>query len=118
MVYVSFTSENLAVPEGTRVNKYTVKQGARPFPTGSTVYRLESEAPIDSGLRGVVQHLHYTTLDERTDLVKRSRAELLPSPDVTAVLIPIRKSEDWWALAHDKRGEHFHKKHTPIGSPY
>jgi chlorite dismutase len=118
MVYVSFTSENLAVPEGTRVNKYAVKQGAGPFPTGSTVYRLESEAPIDSGLRGVVQHLQYTTFDERTDLVKRSRTELPPSPDMTAVLSPIRKSEEWWAMAHDQRGEHFHKKHTPIGAPY
>jgi chlorite dismutase len=117
MVYVSFT-ENLVVPEGSRVNKYTVKQGAGLFATGSILFRIESETPIESGLRGVVQHLHYTTLDERTDLVKRSRTELPPSPDMTAVLIPIRKSEDWWALAHDQRGEHFHKKHTPIGSPY
>lgn len=118
MVYVSFTSDDLAVPEGSRVNTYRVKQGAGPFPTGSTVYRIESEAPIDSGLRGVVQHLHYTTLEERTDLVKRSRAELPASPEMTAVLSPIRKSDEWWALAHDQRSEHFHKKHTPIGAPY
>lgn len=115
MVYVSFTTDRL---EGSRVNKYAVNQGAGAFPTGSTVYRIESETPIESGLRGVVQHLHYTTLDERTDLVKRSRAELPPSPDVTAVLIPIRKSEEWWAMAQDQRGEHFHKKHTPVGAPY
>jgi chlorite dismutase len=115
MTYVSFTSDNL---EGSRVDKYAVIQGAGSFPSGSTVYRIESETPLDSGLRGVVQHLHYTTLDERTDLVKRSRLELPPSRDVTAVLIPIRKSEDWWALAHDQRGEHFHKNHTPIGALY
>lgn len=118
MTYVSFTSDSITPPAGARVNTYRVKQGAGPFPTGSTVYRIESDTPIGSGLRGVVQHLHYTTLDQRTDLVKRSRTELPPSPDMTAVLSPIRKSEDWWAMAHDQRGEHFHKKHTPIGSPY
>lgn len=118
MVYVSFTSESITAPDGARVNKYTVKDGTGTFPTGVTVQRIESEAPLETGLRGVVQHLHYTTLDERTDLVKRSRAELPPSPEMTAVLIPIRKSEEWWAMAHDQRGAHFHQKHTPVGAPY
>jgi chlorite dismutase len=117
-LYVNFTSDEVPVPPGARVNEYEVKTGARLFPTGTTVRRIESETQIDTGLRGVVQHLHYTNLDERTDLVTRSRAELPPSPDTTAVLIPIRKSAEWWALAHDQRAAYFHKQHTPIGAPY
>ena len=110
MVHVNFVEGALpALPEGARVNEY--KTGS-----GSTMYRIESETLFEAGLRGVVQHLHYTTLEERTDLTARSRAEL--APGATAVLIPIRKSAAWWALAHDQRGEHFHRRHTPIGAPY
>ncbi len=118
MLFVSFTSEDVTPPEDARVSEYMVKNGAGPFPTGLSLKRIESATQIPSGLQGVVQHLHYTTLDERTDLVTRSRTELPPSPEMTAVLIPIRKSEAWWAMAHDQRGEHFHKAHTPIGAPY
>lgn len=79
--------------------------------------RVESSALLDAGLRGVVQHLHYTTLEERADLTARSRAELAPS-GTTAVLIPMRKSAAWWQLAQDQREAHFHAAHTPIGAPY
>jgi chlorite dismutase len=110
MIYVNFVEDKLpALPPGARVNEYKTEKGA-------TMYRIESEALFEAGLRGVVQHLHYTTLDERTDLVTRSRTELAPGN--TAVLIPIRKSAEWWAMAHDQRGEHFHKKHTPTGAAY
>ncbi|MEP6963827.1 MAG: chlorite dismutase family protein, partial [Acidobacteriota bacterium] len=49
----------------------------------------------------------------------RSRTELTPG-DTTAVLIPIRKSAQWWQMAHDERGHHFHGEagHTAIGAPY
>ena len=110
MLYVNFIEGALpTLPEGARVTEYRTA-------SGSTMFRVESETLFEAGLRGVVQHLHYTTLPERTDLTARSRSEL--APGATAVLIPIRKSADWWALAHDQRGEHFHKHHTPIGSPY
>jgi chlorite dismutase len=110
MVYVNFISGELpALPAGARVNEYQTVDGL-------AMYRIESETLFESGLRGVVQHLHYTTLAERTDLTARSSTEL--PAGVTAVLIPIRKSAEWWAMAHDQRGEHFHKKHTPIGAPY
>jgi len=110
MVYVNFVSGELPeLPPEARVNEYKAADG-------STWRRIESETFFESGLRGVVQHLHYTTQDERTGLTARSRAEL--GSGATAVLIPIRKSAEWWAMAHDQRGEHFHKKHTPIGAPY
>jgi len=110
MTYVNFVSGEVPpLPPGARVNEYRSVDG-------STWCRIESETLFDAGLCGVVQHLHYTTLDERTDLTARSRAELAAGS--TAVLIPIRRSAEWWAMAHDQRGEHFHKKHTPIGAPY
>ena len=110
MFYGNFIEGALpALPPGARVNEYRTL-------TGSTMFRVECETSFDAGLRGVVQHLHYTTLEERTDLTARSRTEL--APGATAVLIPIRKSPEWWALAHDQRGAHFHQHHTPIGAPY
>lgn len=110
MLYVNFVQDFLPdLPDGARVNEYRTE-------IGQTMFRIESDTLFEAGLRGVVQHLHYTTLDERTDLTTRSRTELPPGN--TAVLIPIRKSSEWWALAHDQRGEHFHKRHTPVGAPY
>lgn len=110
MVYVNFVPNYLPpLPEGARTNEYRTEDG-------SAMYRIESDTLFEAGLRGVVQHLHYTTLDERTDLTARSCAELVPG--ATAVLIPIRKSKEWWALAHDQRSEHFHQCHTPVGAPY
>lgn len=110
MLYVNFVSGELpALPPGARVNSYATADG-------STWHRIESETLFESGLRGVVQHLHYTSLEERADLTARSRAEL--APGATAVLIPMRKSAEWWALAHDQRAAHFHQRHTPTGAPY
>jgi len=121
MIYVNFISGDVpALPAGSRVNEYRVDAvvGSGPFQPGSTMRRVESDSLWEGGLRGVVQHLHYTTLEERTDLAERSRAELPPAADTIAVLIPIRKSPEWWQLAQDQRGDHFHKSHTPIGAPY
>jgi hypothetical protein len=72
---------------------------------------------------GLPQHLQYTTSQEKTDLGKRSRAELLAGKATVAVIIPIRKSAAWWALPHDERNAYFHKKgdkigHTAIGAKY
>jgi hypothetical protein len=99
---------------------------------GSTIVRLETAAKLPAAaeakmprllLQGVPQHLQYTTKEQRDDLAKRSRAELPPSPDTVAVIIPIRKSAAWWALPHDERQAHFQKKgdkigHTAIGAKY
>jgi chlorite dismutase len=52
-----------------------------------------------------------------------SRPEFPASKDTIAVVIPIRKSAAWWALAHDERSVHFQqtegkKGHTAVGAPY
>src|SRR5207244_12562372 len=60
---------------------------------------------------------------QRDELAKRSRTELPPSKDTVAVVIPIRKSAAWWALAQDERAAYFQKRedqkgHTAIGAEY
>lgn len=103
---------------------------------GSSVVRIESSVPIslfkDSSrlgsssliqFHGVTHHLHYTSDAQRQELDKRSILELEPSQHTTAVLIPIRKSEEWWKLAQDQRQAHFektggHEGHTGIGLKY
>src|SRR5207302_1738674 len=72
---------------------------------------------------GVPQHLQYTSGPQRDDLNRRARAELPPSKDTRAVLIPIRKSAAWWAMPHDQRHAYFQKRdgqlgHTAIGAAY
>jgi hypothetical protein len=74
-------------------------------------------------LWGVVQHLHYTGRNERLDLDARSRPELAPSDQTLAVVIPIRKSPDWWNLTQDERQKFFHRQadregHIATGARY
>jgi hypothetical protein len=99
---------------------------------GSIVVRVETAARLAPladakvpGLlfQGVPQHLQYTSKAQRDDLNRRARPELPPSKDTVAVVIPIRKTAAWWALAHDERQAHFQKKggklgHTAIGAEY
>ena len=99
--------------------------------TGSSFIRIESAAKLPALanatpkllFQGVPQHLQYTSGEQRTDLTKRSRAELPPGKDTIAVIIPIRKNKDWWALPTDERMAYFQKKgdkvgHTAIGAKY
>jgi hypothetical protein len=97
---------------------------------GSTLVRVETAAKLASSgeakvptllLQGVPQHLEYMTNTQRDKL--SSRPEFPPSKNTIAVVIPIRKSAAWWALAHDERSVHFQqtegkKGHTAIGAPY
>jgi hypothetical protein len=99
---------------------------------GSTIVRVETAAKLPAVaeaqlpallLQGVPQHLQYTSKEQKDDLDKRSRAELPPSKDTVAVIIPIRKSAAWWTLPQDERQAHFQKKgdkigHTAIGANY
>lgn len=70
-------------------------------------------------LDGVVSHLRYAT---RRDVDSLRPTELpLSRPEATrAVLIPIRKSAAWWALAQDERDEIFaaRSRHSAIGLAY
>jgi hypothetical protein len=65
-------------------------------------------------LRGVVGNMRYTTRGELDALV--ARQEPLGRPQATrAALIPVRKSEEWWALAQDKRRSIFEERSRHIG---
>jgi hypothetical protein len=69
---------------------------------------------------GMIQHLHYTTAEQRRELLSCSRQAPPPGEDTMAVVIPIRKSKAWWDLAQDERQAHFRKgdRHTAIGLGY
>lgn len=70
-------------------------------------------------LKGVVSSLRYTTRAEAVDLLARSEG-LGRLSSTRAVLIPIRKSPAWWALAQDERREIYEEqsRHTSIGMKY
>ena len=66
-----------------------------------------------------IQQLHYTGREEREELKVQSSQGSGPC----AVIIPIRKSEAWWAMAQDERQSFFTaskrgRGHTAIGFPY
>jgi chlorite dismutase len=92
------------------------------LPATSTITRIEGEAfaePADARwvLRGVRSHERYTERVEKDRLVMIQ--EGLGRPDsVLAALIPIRKSDAWWALPQDERRAIFEarSRHIAIGA--
>jgi hypothetical protein len=71
------------------------------------------------------QHLGYTSAEQQAHLARISH----PGPGKVVVIIPITKSEAWWALPQDRRQEHFAplsaerasagvRGHTVIGTDY
>jgi len=70
-------------------------------------------------LSGVVSNLRYTTAAEAERLVSHS-AGLGRAEAKRGVLIPIRKSSAWWALAQDQRRQIYEEqsRHTSIGMKY
>lgn len=85
-------------------------------------YLQVGEASAASGaawtLNAFVSNLRYTTQAERSALQMR-QAALGQSDNRYAVLIPIRKTAAWWALAQDERLEIYTRsKHTQIGLDY
>lgn len=70
-------------------------------------------------LAGTISNIRYATAFEAASL--RARQEGLGRPHATrAALIPIRKSDTWWALAQDERRQIFEEQshHTAIGMEY
>jgi Chlorite dismutase len=70
-------------------------------------------------LRGVTGHVRYVERAEKTQLDSLSPG--LGRPEATcAVLIPIRKSTDWWALPQDERRAIFEERsrHTADSMKY
>ena len=123
--------------EGGTVTHYTIRQVvpvrgiACNLTRGWSVVRLDSPRPLRLGVKGpknvpvnqffgVAQHSHYTSNQHRELLDRTSLPELTASENTIAVLIPIRKSEEWWRLAQDQRQAYFEKTgswegHTAIG---
>jgi len=70
-------------------------------------------------VQATIQHLVYTSGEQRNELVARSSKGSGP----LAVIIPLRKTDAWWALAQDERqaffvpGKHG-RGHAAIGFPY
>lgn len=69
-------------------------------------------------LAGVAGHVRYTTAAERGGLQAR-QAPLGRPEAMCAALIPIRKSEAWWAMAQDERRAVYERAgHYAIGLDY
>lgn len=70
-------------------------------------------------LSGVASHLRYTLRREASELTARG-SSLGRGEARRAALIPIRKSESWWALAQDERRRIYEdqSRHTSIGMEY
>ena len=92
----------------------------------STVSRLAISDGTEAGdpgaawaLRGLASNLRYTRRDEQRTLTSRQAG--LGRPEATrAALIPITKSEAWWALAQDERRSLLEETshHIAIGLEY
>lgn len=94
-----------------------------PLSQAAFVTRVEGRreaTPSDAWqLASFTSNLRYTTGDEARALT--SRQEGLGRTDSRlAALIPIRKSEAWWALGQDERREIYEERsrHTSIGMEY
>jgi len=76
----------------------------------------EAPTPTEAGwvLRGVTSNTRYTNRSEVDALVAGQQG--LSRPQATrAALIPIRKTEAWWALAQDERRAIFEEQSRHIG---
>lgn len=90
------------------VERLAVLEGTRAAPPGATW-----------ALLGVVSNERYVERREHEELAARSPR--LGRPEATrAALIPIRKSEGWWALSQDERRAIFEERsrHIAIGLKY
>jgi chlorite dismutase len=70
-------------------------------------------------LKGLISNIRYAEKEEKEKLIS-IQADLGRPEATNAALIPIRKSEAWWALAQDERRKIFETKshHTQTGMKY
>ena len=70
-------------------------------------------------LRGITSNERYVTKPEKAQLVAQQAGLGRPEADC-AVLIPIRKKAEWWALTQDERRRIFEEQsgHTATGLKY
>ena len=111
-----------------RIERLVQRSGELPrgATEGGELTRIETRAnrpapapALVPSLVAATGHLQYTSEAQQVDLLARSRV----APGALAVLIPITKSESWWALPQDKRALHFQttagfRGHTAIGAEF
>lgn len=69
-------------------------------------------------LAGSISNLRYTTANERSGLIAK-QSGLGRAEARRAALIPISKSDAWWAMAQDERlAIYTRSQHTAIGMDY
>lgn len=105
---------------GWRVSSMTTICGA-PLPAVAAIDMREGPPAPDAAwsLQGVISNLRYATQTEVAAL-KAIQPGLARSEATCAALIPIKKTEAWWALAQDERRAIFEETshHTAIGIGY
>jgi hypothetical protein len=89
---------------GYRVDRLNAVRGGLPpeITAGQRLWRVEAAGRLpvpDAPFIGATTHVVYTDSATRTELAQISAQESGP----TAVLIPIRKTTEWWALAREQR---------------
>jgi hypothetical protein len=104
-----------------RIRRMTAVIG-EPLPLAERLSMIEdgASAPVSAwALRGVTSNTRYTTRAETTALAARQQG-LGRTQATSAALIPIRKSEAWWALAQDERRTIIEERsrHVTIGLDY
>ncbi len=80
-----------------------------------------AELPSDSSwvLQSFASNIRYSKRDELT-MLRAVQPELNRSEAVSAMLIPIKKSVQWWDMAQDERRAIFEEEshHTAVGLEY
>lgn len=97
---------------------------------GSSLERVErvnvvndaiTEVPVDSSwvLQSFTSNIRYAIRDE-IDMLQAIQPGLNRSEAISAVLIPIKKSVQWWEMAQDERRAIFEEAshHTAVGLEY
>jgi hypothetical protein len=110
-------------PATHRVNSVsgTIQEdGSLPAP-GWSLARIDTEMHVEQGqpivFYGKTKPLQYTCPAQVASLA-HAHGEF--ASGASAVVIPIRKSEAWWALSEEQRHVHFREGagHTHTGAPY
>src|SRR5215831_12609980 len=113
-----------AGPSGVwRIERITAVAGENlpPAERLAVIEGPEAQRPLEGSwiLRGTTSNSRYTNREEENALSVKQ--EMLLRPQATrAALIPIRKTEAWWALAQDERRAIFEEQshHIAIGLEY
>jgi chlorite dismutase len=104
----------------TEIRRF-VGSGLEPVERLNVVNRVITELPADSSwvLQSFVSNIRYSKRDELTNL-RAIQPELNRSDASIAVLIPIKKSIQWWEMAQDERRAIFEEEshHTAVGMEY